>query len=176
MKTMRICILILLSLSLYTGALAQKQSPPVNDAFKTAKGIVGELYKSISFAPGESPDWERVKSCFINEAVIVLRIAGDKMMVISKDGLIKLLIDDIKENNLGKSGFAEKPVSVKLKEYGGIAHCFVVYDTIIPGDTEPPLRGVDSFHLIKKDGRWWIVSITNEKPGPGNPIPKEFLK
>jgi hypothetical protein len=33
---------------------------------------------------------------------------------------------------------------------------------------------VDSFQLIKKDGRWWIVSITNELPTPDRPVPEFF--
>lgn len=32
------------------------------------------------------------------------------------------------------------------------------------------------FLLIKKNGRWWIVAVTNELPTPERPIPPELKK
>ena len=33
------------------------------------------------------------------------------------------------------------------------------------------MRLVDSFQLVKKDGRWWIVSVVNDLPSPEYPVP-----
>jgi hypothetical protein len=54
---------------------------------------------------------------------------------------------------------------------GDMANVLVLYEASIPGSASPPQKGVDSFSLIRKHGRWWIVSITNEIPTPSRPIP-----
>ena len=59
--------------------------------------------------------------------------------------------------------------------FGDMANIWVLYEAHIPGTPRPPQQGVDSFQLIRKDGRWWIVSIPNELPTPERPIP-EFLR
>jgi hypothetical protein len=48
----------------------------------------------------------------------------------------------------------------------------VLYEASIPGWGRPPQQGIDSFQLIKKDGRWWIASITNDVPNPDHPVPE----
>jgi len=59
--------------------------------------------------------------------------------------------------------------------FGDIAHVLVLYTSYIPGVSEAPREGVDSFHLIRKDGDWKIVSILNEIPGPNRPKPAILL-
>jgi hypothetical protein len=55
-----------------------------------------------------------------------------------------------------------------------IAHVLVLYEAIAPAMSRPPQQGVDSFQLIRKDGRWWIVSITNDIVTPETPAPPEL--
>ena len=57
---------------------------------------------------------------------------------------------------------------------GDVVHCFVLYGASTPNNPNPPQRGVDSFQLMKRNGRWWIVSVINEIPRPGVPIPEEL--
>ena len=45
---------------------------------------------------------------------------------------------------------------------------------LTPADA-PGQLGLDSFSLMKKDGRWWIVSIANDVITPQNSLP-DFLK
>ena len=40
---------------------------------KTASEVVTEIYNLVSFKAGETPDWDKVKSLFIDEAVIVFK-------------------------------------------------------------------------------------------------------
>lgn len=46
-------------------AQAQTQTPAEENEFKTAKGVVTELYKLVTFEAGSTQDWEHVKSAFI---------------------------------------------------------------------------------------------------------------
>jgi len=75
---------------------------------------------------------------------------------------------------MDKTGFQEKIVQTKMTVIGDVAHCYVLYEASIPNAPRPPQRGVDSFQLMKKDGGWRIVSIINEIPRPGVPIPVEL--
>ena len=68
----------------------------------------------------------------------------------------------------------EKIIKLKPMVFGDMAQVLVLYEAHIPGSQRPPQKGVDNFSLIKKSNRWWIVSITNEVPRPGSPLPKEL--
>ena len=70
-------------------------------------------------------------------------------------------------------GFTEEVIKMNTMAFGDIAHVLVLYESSIPGK-RPPTPGVDSFQLIRRDGRWWIASVTNEKPTPEWPIPAEL--
>jgi hypothetical protein len=63
------------------------------------------------------------------------------------------------------------PSTEQLKH---IAHVLILYDAQIYGITIPPQQGLDSWQLIKKDNRWWIVSITNELISDKVPIPEDL--
>ncbi len=175
-KGVLICVTALLSMLLNVNAPAQEKWSPAGDAFNTPEGTVAELYNAVSWEPGNPPDWNTVKkSFFIPETLIALRTARDKISVMNRDGFVELFIHDIKKYKLDETGFREKLVASRMTVFGDIAHCLTVYEASVPGSQRPPQRGVDSFQLLKKDGRWWIVSIINEVPTPGNPIPKDFL-
>ena len=44
------------------------------------------------------------------------------------------------------------------------------------GAGEPsPVRGINSFQLVRHGGRWWVVSIMWQAETPQTPIPAEYL-
>ena len=55
-----------------------------------------------------------------------------------------------------------------------LAHVLVLYEASITGSPKPPTLGVDSFQLIRRDGNWRVVSITNEVVTPSRPIPPQL--
>jgi hypothetical protein len=67
-------------------------------------------------------------------------------------------------------------VDVDFEVAGDMAHCQAVYAASIPGSERPPSLGVDFYHLIKKNGRWWITSVVNEVLRPGVDIPEKLKK
>ena len=51
----------------------------------------------------------------------------------------------------------------------------IVYEAAILDSDRPAQRGLDSWHLMKREGRWWVVSVVNEsEPGAGA-IPGEVF-
>jgi hypothetical protein len=111
---------------------------------------------------------------FHPDAVIVLRATRDSMAIMSVDGFVKDFVDFIDRAHADSSGFGEKVLRMKPMVFGDIATVLVLYEAHIPGSPRPPQQGVDSFHCVKKNGRWWIVSVVNEISTRTRAIPAEL--
>lgn len=141
---------------------------PVED---TAEGLVRQLYDLVTFPAGPGPDLEAVRATFIPEAVIVLRTSRAASTVMSVDDFIADWERFIRDANVLETGFTEEITALVPTVFGDIAHVLVLYEASIPGRLAPQ-EGVDSFHLVRKDGRWWIAGILNEIPTPDRPVPE----
>lgn len=154
--------------------LAQDHDARKDTSEKTADGVVAGLYKLVSFEAGTSPDWDKVRSLFLEQAVVVLRTARDRTTVFSVDGFVDDFVRFAGRPDVKEKGFTERIIRTKSTVYGDIGHILVLYEAQITGSPRPPQRGVDSFQLVRRDGRWWIVSITNEIVTADRPLPPEI--
>ncbi len=153
-----------------TPAVAGDEGP-----LQTPAGVVEELYRVVSVKPGgPATDWEKVRSLFYKDAVIVLRTTPKSTAVFSVQGFIDDFIAFDQRARVQERGYSEKILRLKPMVFQDIAHVLVLYEASIPGSPRPPQKGVDSFHLMKKDGRWWIVSVLNEGPATAGSIPSEL--
>jgi hypothetical protein len=75
-----------------------------------------------------------------------------------------------------KNGFTEKVVRMKPMVMGNIAQILVLYEAHVPGTARPPQQGVDSWELVKVNGKWKIVCVTNEIPSKERPLPRELAE
>ena len=171
-----IILILVVFLSAFLCLSVQAQTSSEENPLSTAEGVVTELYQLVTFEAGSTPDWEKVRSLFIDEAVIVLRTSWENITIFSVQGFIDDFVDFIERFKVEKTGFVEEIKRTKSMVFGDMAHILVLYEASIPGSEMPPQQGVDSFLLIKKDGRWWIAAITNELPTPDNPLPAELRK
>ena len=167
---------VVLALFMCAVLLAQEREAGAKDPLRTADGVVAELYKLVTFEAGASPDWDKVKSLFLKQAVVVLRTARDKTTVFSVDGFVEDFVRFAERPAVKEKGFSERIVRTSSTIYGDIAHVLVLYEAHITGSPRPPQQGVDSFQLVHKDGRWWIVSITNEIVTADRPVPPELKR
>ena len=174
MKSLQFTISLVILISLLCGNYLFAQQTIEREKYTTPESVITKIYQLVTFPPDTTPDWEKVKSLFIDEAVIVLRTSFTKMDVMSKEGFVDLFIRDIKKYNMDKTGFQEQIIRKKMTVIGEVAHCFVLYEANVPNSSNPPQRGLDSFQLMKREGRWWIVSVINEIPRLGVPIPGEL--
>jgi hypothetical protein len=162
-----------LSLVLLVGTLEVLWSPTAHPqaAFDSAEELARSVYDLVSFEPGTTPDWEQVRSAFLPQAIVVLRTSRDSTSVFTLDGFVQDFVSFIERANVRETGFRERVVKTSATVFGDMAHVLVLYEAHITGSPRPPQQGVDSFQLIRRDGRWWIVSITNEIPTADRPIP-----
>src|SRR4030042_641766 len=73
-------------LGLAQGPAAPASPQPVGD-------LVAGLYSLVSSAGGKLPDWDKVRACFLKEAVIVLPTSRTPLTAFSLDGFIKDFVD-----------------------------------------------------------------------------------
>ncbi len=154
---------------------AAPAGPPAGD-------VVAGLYGLVSSTAGRLPDWDRVRALFLKEAVIVLRTSRTALTAFSLDGFIKDFVDfyerPFKRGEASviprEIGFTEKVVRMKAWEYGDMAHVLVLYEAQITGFAMPPQRGIDSWLLVRRDGRWFIAAATNEIVTAARPVPPEL--
>ena len=167
--------LFLMLILQFSNLFSQTSKSSKESALTTAEGIVAELYDLITIDAGTNPDWEKVKSLFIDEAVIVLRTSRDQTTIFSVSGFVEDFIKFLNEANIKETGFKEKIIRTETIIFGEIAHMLVLYEASIPNSGKSPQQGVDSIQLIKREKRWWIASITNEIPTPERPLPAVLL-
>lgn len=146
----------------------------VSPAYDTAEGVVRELYRLVTVEKGQVTDWEQVRNLFIPEAVIVLRVSKEASSVFDVQGWIDDFVAFNERARVEERGFSEKILVLQPRVFRDIANVLVLYEAAITDSDRPPTRGVDSIELIRKDGRWWIASITNDLPNAENPIPPQL--
>lgn len=137
--------------------------------------VVNKLYELVTFDKGEIPDWDKVRSLFIDEAVIILRTNRDSTTIFDLEGFVGDFVSFIENSPVKETGFSEKIIKSEKFIFGDIAQFIVVYEVSIPGTKFKPQLGVDIFHLTKRKSAWKISSIVNEVPSEENPLP-ETLK
>jgi hypothetical protein len=150
---------------------AQGPAAPADTVTATAEGAVRALYRLVSFRAGETTDWARVRALFLPEAVVVLRTSRTATTVFSLDGFVNDFVAFDTIPVVARGGFTETVVRLRPMVLGNVAHVLVLYEAHVTGSPRPPQQGVDSFHLVRRDDRWWIASIMNEVLAPERPLP-----
>ena len=176
MKSRKITFLVWIALFLPVSVISMANEKTDNDdVFMNPESLVRGLYASVTFEPSTTPDWDYVRSFFIPEAVFGVRKSRTLMDVLDLGEFVDWWLEDIEKYKIKARGFKETVEKMKMTVYGNIAHCFVLYKArfMTPADA-PAQLGLDSFGLMKKDGRWWVVSITNDVITPQNPLPESL--
>ena len=141
----------------------------------STKSIVVAMYECISGPAGQPRDWGRMRSLCLPEAH---SIRVGKL----PDGTIGCKIMKTEEYIrqmdawLVENGFFEREVHRVEERYGDIVHVFSTYESRRRADdSQPSMRGINSFQLMHDGGRWWIVNVMWEHESPENPIPPQYL-
>lgn len=167
----RITNLLVLALLAGMAATPLSAQEPV-DPLVSAEGVVRELYDLVTFPAGTTPDWDRARSLFLPEAVVVLRTSRTASTVFAVEEWVQDFVTFIEQRNVEETGFVERIVRLVSTEFWDIAQVWVLYEPSIPGREMPPQQGVDSFSLVRRHGRWWIVSVVNDTVTPEHPVPE----
>jgi hypothetical protein len=152
-------------------AIANGQLPDGSPWYKTPEDLIRDIYVAVSAENSESVDWHKVRSMFIDEAVVILRTSREKLTQFTADGFIQDFKDFYQMPEVAASGFGEKILRMKTMVYKDIAFVATEYSAAITGSSRPPTRGIDLWLLAKKDGLWKITSVVNEVIPAGEELP-----
>ena len=150
--------------------IATQGTVPANPAdVASIEAIMAAVYDVISGPAGQPRNWDRMRSLFT---------ANARLMPLGRAGLRSGSVEDYISSSgpmLESRGFTEREIGRVVEQYGDIAHVFSAYEGRFSAGEPSPIRGINSFQLVRHGGRWWVVSIMWQAETPDNPIPARYL-
>ena len=154
---------------------ARQVDPGTRTELRSKDSVLRIFYESLSFPEGKSPDWDSFRNLFASPASPCIRIAGDSIMQMDREGFIRFFSGRIKQGTLRT--FEEKEIKRTSESYGSLAQVFSTYvKQMNPADGAKPIQGINSFQLFFKNNRWWIASVMWQDESPEKPIPEKYLR
>ena len=153
---------------LAAAALAAAPPPTKADLAGIDAAIRG-VYEVISGPPGQKRDFDRMRSLFA---------PGATMKAIGPKGLHGGSVEDYiarDKDILERDGFTERELGRRLQLWGGLATAWSSYDGRTANGSFHE-RGINSFELVKIDGKWLIASILWQEETPENRLPANLIK
>lgn len=131
---------------------------------------VDAVYAAISGPAGQPRDFAHMRTLFTPEA---------RLTAIGANGLTGGTLDDYiarSGETLVSSGFTERGLVNRVEVYGDLAHVWSSYEGSFtgPDGSTGSVRGINSFQLVRQDGRWLVQSIFWQAEAPGRPLPHDM--
>jgi hypothetical protein len=149
-----------------------------NDVF-SPDAVVGALYEVISGeAESVAPrNWTRFRSLCLPEARFLLTRWGSAER--EEQVLRQWAVEEFIEAARGfwaAAGFWEQQLWNRTDRFGNMAQVLSTYESRAGNrDSHPVGRGVNSFQLVRFDGRWWLASTVWDVESAGHSIPAEYM-
>ncbi|HYM62037.1 MAG TPA: hypothetical protein VEZ11_14240 [Thermoanaerobaculia bacterium] len=124
--------------------------------------IIGAMYETVCFEPGERPDWNREREIFA---------PGARLVRVTDDGVFEFDLDSYETNfeamidSGAMPSFWEAELWRVTDQFGEMAHVLSAYESRRCRDGEFLGRGVNSMQLFRLDGRWWISAMIWRREG-----------
>lgn len=140
------------------------------------QGLVTATYEAIQRAPGEAYDWARFRSLFLPQATLIPNTeqTGGPFVVHSPGSFMALVDSFTTVGGPEDRGFTEEEVHSEVVQYGDIAQVFSTYEKRFWDSDEILGRGINSFQLVRHDGRWWIAGIAWDEETGAGPVPAAY--
>ncbi len=138
-------------------------------------GVLATFYASLSFPEGGMPNWDLFRNLFYSPTSPCIRIAGDSVMTMDREGFITFFGGRIKRGTL--KSFHEKEIGRTGEYYGSLAQVLSTYEKRMNlAEDGKPIRGINSFQFFFKNDRWWIASVVWQDESSEKPIPGKYTK
>ena len=154
-------------IALMLAAAVAAPQVPASDLAGIDAAIRG-VYDVISCPVGQKRDFDRMRSLFAPGAT--LKATGPKGV---RGGSLEDYISRNKDV-LEQKGFTERELGRRLEVWGGLATAWSAYDGRT-ADGSFHERGINSFQLVKIDGKWLVGSILWQEETPDKPLPQDLV-
>ncbi len=138
------------------------------------ESMIKQIYTEVSSEGDKEVDWDRVRTFFVKEAVIVLQTSREESSQMTLEEFIQDFKNFYASPAAKGSGFKEEVLSLKSHVYGDMAYIGVVYEALILNSERAPQKGIDFWLLQKMEKSWKVVAVTNQIILPGEEIPPMF--
>lgn len=155
--------------ALIAAAPVMAQEQPMDDEAAIAK-VMTDVYAVISGPVGQPRDWDAMRALFTEDGRLT-PIGANGPVPLSIDGYIER-----SEKPLVDNGFHEVEIGRRIDVYGNLAQVWSAYEGRT-GSYDGPVvvRGINSFQLVKQDGKWLVHAITWQAETPENPVPDDLI-
>lgn len=134
---------------------------------------IRDLYTSIKLSEEDSPDWDLLRSLFMDGAHLI-HVTETEVYKMSLEDFISNYQEQI--NNGSLTAFKEYEIHRTEESFGNIVHVFSTYEAAFTTpDSNSKTRGINSIQLMKTENKWKIVSIIWFDENENHPIPPEYL-
>ncbi|GGD00522.1 hypothetical protein [Aquisalinus flavus] len=142
------------------------------DAGTNIDSLIARTYAVISGPAGEKRDWTCFRSLFTDGAQMTALHQPDQPPRV-------LTPEDYVERSgpwLEQNGFFETEIDRTVHAYGGIAQVFSTYEALRSADdSDPFMRGINSFQLVRDEEGWKIASLVWQQEHDALPVPEIYL-
>ena len=140
------------------------------------EAIVDAAYEAIARAPGENYDWDRFKSLFLPQALLIPNTeqSNNEFSVLSPQGFVDWIDSVTDPSNPNDQGFAEEGYHIQIDRYGDVANVMSSYQKHYWEQEEILGRGINSFQLVWNNDRWWIAGIAWDETYAAGSIPDVY--
>ncbi|MFW6078692.1 MAG: hypothetical protein ACOC8B_03860 [Gemmatimonadota bacterium] len=139
--------------------------------------IVEAMYESVNRPPGESYDWDRLRTLSLPSAIMIPSIeqTGGEFRVLSVEEFTDWIDEITVVGGPDDAGFREEQIAYRVERYGDIAQVFSTYQKRAWNESEVLGRGINSIQLVQNDGRWWVASVVWDEEVGAGPIPERYM-
>jgi hypothetical protein len=143
---------------------------------RSIRSLVEAFFNAISAPKGGTLDRERLGSLFVPDGRIEIPLPGSgtqatDVVFVSPDAYA-----DMSDAATKDDGFCDHLIAKQVERFGVIAHVFASYESRKnQNDPKPFVRGIKSFELLSRGGRWYITQVAWDRERVDNLIPETYL-
>jgi hypothetical protein len=142
--------------------------------------ILAALYASVSHDSAKEPNWERMRSIFLQVGMLIppKNPKSDMFTVLDVDGFEQRVRESVAAAKAkgDPTSFFEREIARRLDCFGNVCQAFSTYESRrAPSDEKPFVRGINSIQLVNDGRRWWIASVVWDTERADNAIPAQYL-
>lgn len=144
---------------------------------RSIHSIVEALFDAISAPKGGTLDRRRLESLFApgGRLEIPIEASGNlpaDVIFVSPDAY-----SDMSDTGTKHEGFFDRLIAMRVQQFGVMANVWASYESRTnQNDPKPFVRGIKSFELLNRTGRWYITQVAWVRERGNDPIPAMYLR
>jgi hypothetical protein len=144
---------------------------------RSIHSIVEAFFDAISSPKGETLDHRRLESLFAPGGRIELPIQASDTLSTDVAFVSPDAYSDMSDIETIHEGFFDHLIAMRVQQFGIMAHVWASYESRKnQNDPEPFVRGIKSFDLLNRGGRWYITQVAWVRESKNNPIPAIYMQ